>query len=146
MSYIAVELENAATKIAPGNHILVINSWYYLYVPLCIALLVGEHGQVVAHGDEGIDFIRKDHARLLDTKRLVLVNYDWDTFKTAGFAVKAPYDVVLICDKYFSAEIKEQLRVPRGIAYDQVNNKIVYSLETGSDENNAPNSIDLTND
>lgn len=104
----------------------VISSWYYLYVPLCIALMVGPQGQVVAHGDEGQEFIRKAHASILDTKRLVLVAYDWDTFKTSGFSLKAPYDLVLINEKYFSAEVKEQVRSPGGLAFDQVNNKIVH--------------------
>jgi hypothetical protein len=131
-SYIANELENCANIVREGQHVLVISSWYYLYVPLCLSLMVGPKGQVTAHGDEGRESVRKDHAHILDDKRLVLVSYDWDAFKTEGFALKAPYDVILVCEKYFSAEIKEQLRSPGGLAFDQVNNKIVYAV--GADD------------
>lgn len=90
--------------------------------------MAGPNGQVVAHGDEGQEFVRKDHATILDSKRLVLVAYDYDNFKTEGFSLKAPYDVILVYEKYFSAEVKEQLRSPGGLAFDQVNNKVVHHI------------------
>jgi hypothetical protein len=126
-SYIANELENSANRIKEGDHVLVINSWYYLYVPLCLALMVGPKGQVVAHGDEGIDFVKKEHSHILESKRLVLVNFNWDTFREEGFTMKAPYDVILICEKNVTDEIKEQMRSPNGICFDQVNNKVICS-------------------
>lgn len=130
-SFIASELENCANLITEGSTVLVINSWYYLYIPLCLSLLVGPTGYVVGHGDEGIDFVRKDHSFILDTHRLILVDYDWELFKKSGFSLKAPYDVILIHDKYFSSEIKEQLK-PSGVAFDQVNNTLIYA---GNDTN-----------
>lgn len=90
--------------------------------------MVGPKGFVVGHGDEGLDFVRKDHAHILDSHRLILVNTDWDVYKMKGFSLKAPYDVVLIHDKYFTDQIKDQLG-PKGIAFDQVNNKIIYEQQ-----------------
>lgn len=139
-SFIASELENCANLINEGSTVLVINSWYYLYIPLCLSLLVGPSGYVVGHGDEGIDFVRKDHSFMLDSHRLILVDYDWELFKKSGFALKAPYDVILIHDKYFSAEIKEQLK-STGVAFDQVNNVLIHKGTRSS----SPSSADATN-
>lgn len=129
-SFIASELENCANLISEGSTVLVINSWYYLYIPLCLSLLVGPTGYVVGHGDEGIEFVRKDHSFILDTHRLILVDYDWEVFKKSGFSLKGPYDVILIHKKYFSPEIKEQLK-PSGVAFDQVDNVLIYAGNEG---------------
>lgn len=85
-------------------------------------------GFVVGHGDEGIDCVRKDHSHILDSHRLILVNYDWEIYKTDGFAIKSPYDLILIHDKYFTQKIKDQLKHPNGIAFDQVNNRIIFEF------------------
>ena len=122
---IASELEHCANLVKEGSSVLVINSGYYLYIPLCLALMVGPKGYVVAHGDEGVDYVRKDHAHILDSHRLILINNDWDVYIKKGFSLKAPYDVVLIVDKYFTDEIKDQLAL-KGIAFDQVNNSVIF--------------------
>jgi len=125
-SLIANELENCANLMTERSKVLVINSWYYLYIPLCLSLMVGPKGYVVGHGDEGVEFVRKDHAWVLDKKQLILVDFPWEVFKTEGFPLKAPYDLILVHDQYFTAEIKVQLK-SNGIAFDQVNNKLVFS-------------------
>ena len=126
-SFIANELENCANLISDKSKVLVVNSWYYLYVPLCLCLMIGEKsGCVVCHGDEGVEFVEKDHAFLLDAHRLILVkDYGWEEFMNHGYPIKARYDLILVHDKYFSDELKEQLK-SSGVAYDQVNGKVIF--------------------
>ena len=123
---IAQELEHCANFITEKSKVLVINSWYYIYIPLCLALMTGNKGYVVGHCDEGHEFVEKEHSFVLNSHRLILVkDYGWDDYQNHGYPLKARYDVILVHDKYFTPELKEQLK-STGIAFDQINNRVIF--------------------
>jgi hypothetical protein len=83
-------------------------------------------GYVVCHGDEGVEFVQKQHSFLLDSKRLILVkDYGYDDFMIHGYPIKARYNVILIHEKYFTPDLREQLK-SCGVAFDQVEGKVIF--------------------
>ena len=88
------------------------------YVAVCLAAIVGPKGLVVTEGDDQtIQQIRRNHADLIDSKRLIIVDGKWSDFLARGWQSRAPYDVIIVPKHYYTKHVQAQLDA-NGTAYD----------------------------